>query len=164
MLMSCAASAKSASAITDLDARVAQALQTCPGHLGERVFQSGDHAAYAGLDQRVAARWCASMVGAGLQRHPSGGTPYVVSGRFCSQQRLNFSVVSTGFLGGPFTQHMAVVGADHAADPRIGVREAKRRSCQCQRTLHAQAVQASAPFARAHVHVKHSVGVAACCR
>ena len=81
MLSSRAASAMSPSASVDVDAGGAQPRQALAGDLRKGVADGDDDAADAGVDQRVAARRRAAVVGAGFERDPGGGAAQVGAGR-----------------------------------------------------------------------------------
>ena len=114
---------------------IAQALHAGAGH--QRIgIDGGDHdATQSGGDQRVAARWRASMVRAGLERHPRRAATRRGTGCLRGVQRHHLGVRLACALRGAFADDVPRSVGEHAADPRIRVGAADGGVGQLQRAL-----------------------------
>ena len=107
----------------NLHAGGAQALDARAVDLGEGIGRSDHHPGDAGLDERVATRRRAAVVGTGFQRDPGRGTAGAGAARRRIAQRHDLGVRATSLLRGAFGEHLAVVQPDDAAHPRVGLRQ-----------------------------------------
>ena len=119
-------------AALDLDARVAQGGRT-PGRDRVGVALRVDHAAYAGLDQRLRARSGAAGVVARLQRDDRRGAAGAVAG---APERVDLGVRGPGAAVPALGEHLAVRAEQHAADPRVGAGGHAGRRRQGERAPH----------------------------
>ena len=84
------------------------------------VLQGHHHTGNSRFNERVAARGCAALVAARLQRDQGGGSLYIGTCRLRGTQRHDFGVWPTGLLCVPL-EHAAIGQQQAAGDPGVGV-------------------------------------------
>ena len=85
------------------------------------------------MDERIATRPGAALVGAGLQRDIGGGTHCRVAAGLRVAQGHDLGMRITGLLGAALAYDLALVAHQHAAYARIGVGNMQRLLRQCER-------------------------------
>ena len=94
--------------------------QTLTGHARVGIDQAGHHPGHAGLDQGVAARAGAALVGARLERDIGTGTTHRMAAGGRIAQRHHLCVGVAGGLGVAFADDLPRRVDQHTADRWIG--------------------------------------------
>ena len=116
----------------DFDARLAELGKALSGHQRVGVDDRGHHARHAGLDQRVDARRCTAVMGAGFQIEIHGGPACLLAGL---RQSDDFGVVASGVGVEAAAHHFAFAHQD-GSDERVGTGQRPALARQIQRFAH----------------------------
>lgn len=114
----------------DLDACIAQSLETFAGNVRVRIFDRAHYAHYTGIDQRVRARRRAALMVVRLERNVGSSAFRPVTSLFESDRLgMDHSVVGVR----SFPNHVTITRNDNAANEWVGADESDATSREVDR-------------------------------